>query len=295
MSASPRFLLVTRAGKASLHGNWLGQSEPRGFDVYLSAYDPAVAPVSGPGVFFEHRPGYKVEGYSGFLRDHAALWQSYDHVCFWDEDLDASAETLRAMFEICAAHRLKIAQPALTADSHYTYAAFLRQPAWTLRHVNFIEMMCPVFRTDILDAIAPLYHSKYESGIDLVWCHHVGTDPTDFAVIDATPVRHTEPVGGKMTDNGFVQTSGYTPTIYEVMRRFNVPWSGCVALSGVTRSGKTVQSPALLFLAALTILRAVPLQRPMAGRLRAVLVHFKHLAEAALGRPPKRDLASIDT
>ncbi len=142
-----RFLLVTRAGAQSLHPHWLAPDGARNFDLFVSAHSEDVPHIEGDGLFFEHRPGRKVAGYAAFLRDHEALWRAYDHVALFDDDLMTSAQDLSRMFEIAREYDLKIAQPALTRDSFFTYAALLRHPGFTLRYMTYVEMMCPVFRS----------------------------------------------------------------------------------------------------------------------------------------------------
>ncbi len=272
---SPRYLLVSRIGRKSLHQRWL--QGPRAFDVFLSAYDTALPPVSGSGVRFEHRPGYKVAGYDGFLREHRDLWRRYDYICLFDEDLDADTETLNRMFALCEKYRLKIAQPALTWDSHFTYAGLLRQPAFVLRHVNYIEMMCPVFRKDALEAIAPLYGLGYESGIDLIWCNLVYEQPTDFAVLDSTPVRHTEPVGNNKAANGFIAGRLYEDDISAVLTRFGLPWLSCTPYIGISPSGDQTHSRLAFLRAALPLAIVPPRHPPLAKRVRMVLDHLRHI------------------
>jgi hypothetical protein len=272
-----RFLLVTRIGPLSRHDTWLHGGVARDFDVLLSAYDTPIKEVHGEGIHIEHRPGRKVEGYGAFLKCRRMFWEKYDYIGFWDEDLETRTEDLNELFSICADRGFKIAQPALTHDSHFTYAAFLQQRMWRWRHVNYIEMMCPIFRRDILSQIAFLYNGGYESGIDLIWCNQVYEGQRDFAVIDATPVRHCEPVGNNKAANGFVGDKRYEDDIYAILKSYNLPWLSCTPYSAVTASGREVSSRAVLFLAAVSILRAVPLQRPFALRLRAALVHLRHI------------------
>lgn len=271
-----RFLLVTRIGRKSQHRRWLDGAD-RQFDVLLSAYDAEIPDPGGSGVTFERRPGHKVAGYDAFLRERRDLWTQYDYICLLDEDIAADTGTLNRMFRLCEAHDLKISQPALSHDSHFTYGALLRQRAWSLRYVNFVEMMCPVIRRDALERIQPLFSEGVESGIDLVWCNLVAEGERDFAVLDATPVRHTEPVGGNKAANGFAMGRRYEDDIGLLLERYDLPWLSCVPYAAVTARGRVVRSRAALFLAALELLAAVPRQRPLWPRLRSILVHLRHI------------------
>lgn len=282
MTPSRRFLLVTRFGRRSLHDRWLSATGPRDFDVLLSCYDTSLpAPAAADpaaGVFFEHRPGTKVAGYDAIMRDRADLLARYDFVAFFDEDLDTDAGTLNRAFALCAQYDLKIAQPGLTFGSHFSQAGLFAQPFFRLRYVNFIEMMCPIFRRDALEAIRPLYGLGLESGIDLVWCHLVGETVKDFAVLDCCALRHSEMVGARKEENGFSGGRSYRTDIARAQAMFGLPPQlCCIPSSGVLRSGGEVKSRALLFLAALTLLAAIPRQRPFGGRARHVLRHLYHI------------------
>ncbi|WP_428410150.1 hypothetical protein [Hyphococcus sp.] len=273
-----QYLMVSRIGKKSLHDRWLCPAAERAYDVALSSYDETVPEAGGEGVFFEYRPGRKVEGYDGFLRDRRSLWTGYKYICFFDEDLETDADNLNRMFDLCASHDLKIAQPALTHDSYFTYGALLQQPEWSLRYVNFVEMMCPVFRADILGRAAPLYSLGYESGIDLIWCNLVAEGPNDFAVLDGAPVRHTEPVGGNKSANGFKNGRIYEDDIYDILERFNLPWLSCVPYEAQALNDKTTQSKLRFLAAAFNTLPAAAKRESSLQRLRAILVHLRHIA-----------------
>ncbi|WP_156771395.1 hypothetical protein [Labrys sp. WJW] len=278
-----KYLLVARIGPKSLHAKWLAAGVDRNYDVFLSSYEPNSPAIQEDGVYFERRLGRKVAGYDGFLRENAKLISRYKYICFLDEDIEASPASINGIFSRCDQHNLKIAQPALTWDSHFTYACLLRQRRYALRYVNFVEMMCPVFRRDILERIAPLYALGYESGIDLIWCNLVAESPRDFAVIDEFPVRHTEPVGGNKSANGFADGRLYEDDIHAILAQFRLPWLRATPFSAVGRSGRESSGRKSLLPWALVLLAAAPLRRPMAGRLRAILVHWRHLWLGAAG------------
>lgn len=272
-----RYLLISRVGVKSLHGEWIFASGFRNFDVLLSAYDERVQPVSAQGVYYELRKGPKVEGYNGIINDNSDLLSRYEYICFFDEDLLADVGTLNQMFSISEKLNLKISQPSLTWSSYFTYAALLRQPGSQLRYINYIEMMCPVFRRDVLVQVAPLYAMGAESGIDLIWCNLAFESERDFAVLDSVSVTHTEPVGGRKVENGFVAGKTYEDDIFRVLSAFNLPWISCVPYCLVTRSGRQVTSRFWKLLFALSLFFAVPFKPGRAGRLRSVLVHLRHL------------------
>ncbi len=276
-----RWLVVSRTGRDGLHHRWLKQWPERRFDLLLSAYHPDVADPGLPGVTLEFRPGRKVDGYAALFRDRPDLLDRYDRIALIDDDIDTDTRTLNRCFEICTDHDLKIGQPALSHDSHFTYAALLQQPALQMRFVNFVEMMCPVFRADVLGQVLPLFDMGYESGIDLIWCN-LWTDPQfSFGVIDACPVHHTRPVGTAKAANGFGAGRRYEDDITDILNAFGLPWLPCLPYGAVDRSGRMISAGTghgrlRLCAAALSALGALPGPGPR-GRLRKIMVHWNHL------------------
>lgn len=273
-----KFLLVSRTGRKGLWRSWLGAPEARNFDVFLSAYDPAVELPQEEGVYTELRPGKKVEGYAGVMQERRALLDQYDYIAFFDDDLKSTPETISRLFSICAEYDIKIGQPALSQDSYFTYASLLAQRDFKLRYVTYVEMMCPVFRRDVLWDIAPLFSLGYESGIDLIWCNLVYEGPKDFAVIDETPVLHTEPVGHAKALNGFTADRTYEDDIYRILADFSLPWLPNIPYGAVKKDGAEVEGKAALLLSAMTVAPSIWRRKRLQSRLRSFLVHINHLA-----------------
>ena len=273
-----RFLLISRSGPESLHPQWLAPAAERDFDLLLSAYSSDVtAPESQPGVFFEYRRGRKVAGYGEIIRDHRQLIAGYDYVALFDDDLAIEARELSRLFRIIADHKLKIAQPALDHASFFTYGCLLRHKAFLLRYTTYVEMMCPVFRSDILMMLEPLFQMGFESGIDLIWSGLVHDGARDFAVIDACPVRHTRRVGTLKASNGFGAGKPYEHDIHAILDRFGAPWLPCLPYAAIRRSGRYTQSRLAMMAAAATLLFAIPRHIPIKWRLRNIAVYWHHL------------------
>ena len=282
-SARSDYLLISRVGRESLYREWLAPGDERTYDVLLSAYHADVRPPREAGVWAEYRPGPKVAGYAGILKDHRDFVFSHRYIALLDDDLSVDATGLDRMFALCDRHRLRIGQPALTRDSHFTYAALLRDPCFELRHVNFIEMMCPVFRADALEEAAFLFDLGFESGIDLVWCNLGEPTPEAFAVIDAVPVRHARPVAGDAAGNGFGPGRRYEDDISRVLEIFALPWLRCVPRGGVTTTGRRVRGRAPMLLSALSLFPSAIAMPPRIARVRAVATYIKHLLQGPQG------------
>jgi hypothetical protein len=94
-------------------------------------------------------------------------------------------------------HDLVLAQPALSARSHFHWCITLRNPATAIRWTNFVEVMLPCFRADFLrQVVADFAPYISGSGFDWVWPHRAGAHAHRVAILDRVAVTHTRPFGG---------------------------------------------------------------------------------------------------
>lgn len=194
-----RNLVVLRAGDGSLHADWIAGAR-RDFDLFVSYYGETPGRYATDADFYEARPGPKWPRIADLLREHAGVVAEYDCVWFPDDDLATDTATIDRMFAFFHAHRLCLAQPALTRDSFCQWRTLLQEPDCHLRYGRFVEIMAPIFSRDALRACAPSFDESPSGwGLDWLWpvlCDRAGLD--GVAVIDATPVRHTRPCGGEL-------------------------------------------------------------------------------------------------
>ena len=197
-----RNLVVVRAGDASLHLHWLGRQQ-RDFDIFVSYYGSEPGRWRQAADFYEARPGPKWPCLHELLQQHPELIDRYEAFWFPDDDLLADSTAIDRMFAFCCAYQLCLAQPALTRNSFYTWNTLLQDRRCHIRYTRFVEVMAPVFNRAALRLCAPTFaQSRSGWGLDWLWprlCDKAGLGR--IAIIDATPVQHTRPVGGELYRN----------------------------------------------------------------------------------------------
>lgn len=198
-------LVVLRAGDGSLHRRWLDglKADERDFDLFISYYGKGEGTHRDDGEYWEHRPGPKWSCVAELLASNPQLIEQYQGFWFPDDDLDATAPMLNRMFNLFHGMELKLAQPALTLDSYYSWPQLLQRQDSVLRQVAFVEVMAPIFNRDSLkQCLASFSESRSGWGLDWVWPKLLGgAQDGRIAIIDATPVKHTRPVGGELYKN----------------------------------------------------------------------------------------------
>ncbi|MFY8062409.1 MAG: hypothetical protein ACOVN2_01745, partial [Usitatibacteraceae bacterium] len=142
-------LVVLRAGDSSLHRQWLA-GPTRDFDIFISYYGKTDGQYRGDGEHWEHRPGPKWSCIADLLDAHAPLLERYDAFWFPDDDLAADTSNLNKMFALFHGLDLKLAQPALTLESYYSWEQLLVRPDCLMRQVAFVEVMAPIFTSSSL-------------------------------------------------------------------------------------------------------------------------------------------------
>jgi hypothetical protein len=188
-------LVVVRAGRNSLHPRWLAGAEERSWDLIVSLYDQEASFDHGPDVRTILFRGGKWDGLHAVLGKSGAL-EGYDYILLPDDDLDMKASDIEAIFAAMRRHDLDVAQPSLTWDSYFSHFSVLACPGFSLRYVNFVEIMAPCLRRDVLEKILPEFaHTMSGFGLDYVWCRLSDNPYRRAAIFDNISIRHTRPIG----------------------------------------------------------------------------------------------------
>jgi hypothetical protein len=188
-----KYLIVVRAGEKSLHTKWLGSE--RNWDLVVSYYGDEPTLYVNDEYLRVACKGSKFIGLSDFFRSSEFNWKNYDYIWCPDDDLDASCHGINQFFEICELIGAELAQPALDWSSFYTWGITLRNTSFNYRATNFVEIMAPCFSRTFLETVLPTFMEN-RSGWGLEWLWQLQLDrPFRSYIVDATPIRHTRPVG----------------------------------------------------------------------------------------------------
>ena len=186
-------LVVVRCGPDSFHPAWLAGQSERNWDLLLCPYaespgdsDFPVPPVAS---------GQKWSGLHALLaRD--PIWRAYDYVWLPDDDLEISGSELSRFFDLCHRFDAKLAAPSLSEDSFFTYPITMHNRAFFARATNFVEIMAPCFRRDVLEAMLPTFATSRTGlgwGLDFAWPNLL--EHRGVCIFDAVQMRHGRAVG----------------------------------------------------------------------------------------------------
>jgi len=191
-----RDLVIVRAGKGSLHREWLAGE--RDWDLVISGYDEALEGYQADGFpCFEQRGTTKYPALQALLGSGDLDWSGYEYVWLPDDDLRTTAANINGLFAAVRAQQARLAQPALDWASHASHLITMQHKGLAWRRTNFVEVMAPVFRADFLKTVLPTFtESRSGFGLDFLWPFLLG-DAEYFGalIVDSHPVTHTRPVG----------------------------------------------------------------------------------------------------
>ena len=130
-----------------------------------------------------------------------------DYVALFDHDIRVRFSDINRLLEIGRRERLDSFAPALTHDSHYSYARFLQQPGGAVRRTGWVEVMMPFYRGNLFLAASDFYEGSITAyGIDsfVMPLFQKVLGLNNVAVIDSVTTTHMNPVsnGARLCSNG---------------------------------------------------------------------------------------------
>ena len=211
-------IVRTHGARPTMWPLWLDGDPTRNWDLWVSPY---AAKPDIPGYTINNMPGYVGRQTSAAKtvvgdvlpgQKWVALnqllqtwpdWRNYHYVLLTDDDLFAMPGTWSKFFDRVAKYNARIAAPALTEDSFFSFGFTIRNTAFVARRVSYIEMMAPCFRIDTLTELAPTFGLATEMGngwgLDYLWAQRL--KHRDLFILDETPVTHSRP--GSFTPERF--------------------------------------------------------------------------------------------
>lgn len=194
-------LVIMPFGRKSLRSDWLTDTEGRDFDVVLLCYHdlPGDPHVSHPALTSYQLNDFKWWMIADLFQSAApGLLAQYDQFYFIDDDIETDKNAINFLFECFARSPFRLAQPAVTRDSFLTWKALRVKRLSGHRYVNTVELMCPLMKRDVLEALMPEFKlTKSGWGIDLLWSRQMVEKfgPDKVGVFDIVRVKHGRPVG----------------------------------------------------------------------------------------------------
>jgi hypothetical protein len=189
------YLVVFRAGRASVHRRILAEDPGRNWDCAVNWWQsPADGDVAPPEEITFTGGNNKYDGFAAFF---ASEWRddwNYRYVLLADDDVYFRPGDLSRYFEYCERFELRLSQPALRWGTNVNHIVTQWNPLARVRHVSFVEVMTPCFALATLREMMPTFPTSVSTfGIDWAWSALLA-DRAAIHIVDDIRVDHLRPV-----------------------------------------------------------------------------------------------------
>lgn len=186
-----RSCIFTSAGDRNAVRQWLPADGSRPFDLLIAFYgddDARFEELRAIATRIWRIKGSKMQNLHALVQGGEIDLSAYDQVWLPDDDVLIAPADIPRLFGLAAAYDLWVSQPAFIEGSRAS-SPVIRMAATReqIRLTTFVEITCPLFRRDRLEAFLAEYDGSLVSwGIDWWFAHVLGARWSGrFAVIDA--------------------------------------------------------------------------------------------------------------
>lgn len=198
-----RYLVFSSVGDQSNLRHWLRGR--RNFDLWVTYYGSHSGRYRDVADYYSERRGSKFQNLHHAYQQGKDLLGRYSAILVMDDDVLISGTRISRLFELREQHDLWALQPAFSPRGKISWPITRARRMNTLRFTNFIEMTCPLFRRDKLDAFMAVYDPELVGwGCDWWFLESLGPDLRErVAVVDSITCLNPHDVsklGGREID-----------------------------------------------------------------------------------------------
>ena len=218
-------LAFTSAGDHSNLELWLAGE--RQFDLWVTYYGNQLDRYRDRAEFYNYRRGAKFPNLHYLYQTAREILDQYDAIIVLDDDIIIDARGLNQLFDLRERYDLWLLQPAFDPQGKISHPITEVKPGLLLRYVSFVEVTCPLFKKEKLDAFMAVYDPALLSwGVDWWFLQVLGPDLAGkVAVIDAIPCinPHDAAKGGRREIDRIEPEKVRIARWQEFATRYNIP------------------------------------------------------------------------
>ena len=171
----------------------------RSFDLALINFNPDEwqdsPSVRNSAKYYVNDRGFKHHIYKRFI-ENSNILDEYDWIWMPDYDVNIPITEIEKLFVIAQEYNLNICQPCLTHDSYHSFPIVLNDPTKFIRYTNYVEIMCPLFKTEALAKVLGTFTITYSGWAqDFIWARDLNYER--LAIIDDVQAKHVKPVNSQ--------------------------------------------------------------------------------------------------
>jgi hypothetical protein len=145
---------------------------------------------------------------------------AYDYLVIADDDVELPPNFLDRLIGAAALTNLTVSQPAHRFQSYASFDLTRRGFGTAVRETSFVEIgPITLIRKDAFSALIPFPSSRWAWGLDLIWAKICRVNGWRMGVIDATPIRHLQPVGNSYSRGEAISEAKHLLNAHGVVTR----------------------------------------------------------------------------
>lgn len=181
-----KYLIYTSAGTSANVRYWVSRNE-RDYDIWITNYSGIPGLNREYADFYNEQKGTKIPNLYQVYLDNPDFFNNYKAIMAMDDDVIISPKSLNKLFQLLEKNDLWMLQPAFYRFGKVSHPITRRRLTTNLRYVNFVEITCPIIRTDKLLEFLDTYTPSLPTivGIDYWLPYFWGINHTDkYAISD---------------------------------------------------------------------------------------------------------------
>ena len=211
--------MFTSAGDWSNISGWL--TGRRNFDLWISYYGDEPGRDADVADFYNVRRDAKFGNLKFVYDTWPHLLAPYEAVLVADDDVVISGEHMSRLFDLRDELDLWLLQPAFSPLGKISWDITRAHWACNLRYTNFVEMTCPLFRKDKLDAFMGVFDPVLtRTGIDWWYMQSLGHNiDRRVAIVDAiTCVNPMDRTKGGSRECDRIESESESALVWDIVR-----------------------------------------------------------------------------
>jgi hypothetical protein len=180
-----KYLVFSSVGDNSNLHHWLKGS--RNFDLWICYYGDENNKYEALSDFYINRKGGKFPNLHYVYQHWQDIINHYDAIFVTDDDIIINGKSISGLFKTLERYDLWLLQPSFSSKGKISHSFTCVNPINFLRFTNFVEVTCPLFRRDKLDAFMKVYDPVLVGwGIDFWFMNVLGSKINGrVAIVDA--------------------------------------------------------------------------------------------------------------
>ncbi|MBR9865643.1 MAG: hypothetical protein GYB20_00860 [Oceanospirillales bacterium] len=206
MKKNHDFLVFTSAGEQSCLHKWL-KGKPN-FDLWVTYYGDHDGKYSDLTKLYDQRKDTKFPNLHALHNDHPDFLAQYKAILVMDDDIGISAKQINKLFAIQQECDFWVLQASFDRRGKISHSITRQRYGYKVRYTNFVEMTCPLFRTDKLTKFLEVFDPDLKGwGTDHWFMHALGADAQGhIAIIDSISCLNPH---DKFKTNGIREIDNY--------------------------------------------------------------------------------------